>query len=338
MSASPAFLVVGSGSIARRHMANLRQLFSAATIFCVSASGRVLAPDELPPGVVACADLAEALLATPLLAIIASPAPAHVAHAAAVLRAGVPVFMEKPLADSLASVAAEADLLRAHRDRIEVGYNLRYMPSAVALKALLDEGRIGRIQGVASEVGQYLPDWRPGQDYRQGVSARRALGGGALLELSHELDYLLWLFGAFDTAYCVTSNSGALGIDVEDCVDAILSKQDGFSVRLHLDFLQRAPVRSCRIIGERGTLLWNLMGNSVTLSGPGGQEETLFSDPAWDRNDMYLQELARFVRVARGELAPAVDLGQGLATLALVEALKASAHRGCAVTLGEFPA
>lgn len=337
MSAPPAFLVVGSGSIARRHMANLRQLFPAARISCVSASGRMLAPDELPPGVVACADLAHALLTTPLLGIVASPAPAHIAHAAALLRAGVPVFVEKPLADTLASVYAEADLLRAHHDRIEVGYNLRYMPSAVALKALLEEGRIGRIQGVASEVGQYLPDWRPGQDYRQGVSARRELGGGALLELSHELDYLLWLFGAFDTAYCVTSHSSLPGIDVEDCVDAILSKQDSFSVRLHLDFLQRAPVRNCRIIGEQGTLRWDLMGNSITLSGPAGHEETLFSDPAWDRNDMYLQELARFVRVARGELAPAVDFGQALATLTLVEALKASALRGSAVALGDFP-
>lgn len=338
MSAAPGFLVVGSGSIARRHMSNLRLLFPAARIACVSASGRTLAAEDLPAGVEPRADLAQALADEPLLAIVASPASLHIGQAAVLLRAGLPVLVEKPLADSLASVAAEAGLLRAHQDRIEIGYNLRYMPSAQALKALLDEQRVGRVLSVASEAGQYLPDWRPGSDYRQGVSARRELGGGVLLELSHEIDYLLWLFGAFDTACCVATNSGLLGLDVEDCVDAVLSKRDGFSARLHLDFLQRSPTRTCRIIGEGGTLLWNLMGNSITLYGPGGQEEVLFSDPAWDRNDMYLQELARFVRVAKGELAPAVDLGQGLATLALVEALKAASRTSQTVTLGDFSA
>lgn len=334
MTATPVFLVVGTGSIARRHLGNLRSLFPGVDIACVSASGRELQSGEAGAGIEVIPSLTAALERRPALAVIASAAPAHVEQAAMLLEAGVPVFIEKPLADSLAAFEAKAGTLRAYRDRIDVGYNLRYLPAAQKLKRLLDDRLLGRVYSVAVEAGQYLPDWRPASDYRAGVSARRELGGGALLELSHELDYLLWLFGTFDTAYCVATNSGTFDIDVEDRVDALLKRRDGFTARIHLDFLQRTALRSCRVIGENGTLTWDLIGNSITLSGPGNREQVLFSDRAWDRNTMYLEELRRFVQVARGELAPAVGLEQGVAVLALVDALRRSAESDLVVSTG----
>lgn len=335
MSSPQNYLVVGSGSIARRHIANIKALFSQAQVGCVSASGRLLSLEEVGADIVY-QSFEQALSAEPLLAIVASPAPFHVAQAAALLQAGIPVLIEKPLSDSLESFAAAGDVLHANSSKVEVAYNLRFMPSAIQLKALLNKRMLGRIHSVSIDVGQYLPDWRPTADYRENVSARKELGGGVLLELSHELDYLTWLFGTFDSAYCIASNSGALEIDVEDSAYAILSRKDGLVAILHMDFLQRAPARTCKIVGDSGTLIWNLLRNSISLHTAQDGEKVLFSDPDYNRNAMYLDELSRFVRVAAGELKPEVDIYQALNTLRLIEALKHSSVIRQAVNIGDF--
>lgn len=335
MSALQSYLVVGSGSIARRHIANIKALFSQATVGCVSASGRELSLEEVGADIVY-ASIEEALSAEPMLAIIASPAPLHVDQAATFLRTGIPVLIEKPLSDSLESFARAGEVLLANSTKIEVAYNLRFMPSAIRLKALLDEQILGRIHSVSIEVGQYLPDWRPATDYRENVSARKALGGGVLLELSHELDYLTWLFGTFNSIYCVASNSGTLDVDVEDSAHAILSREDGLVASVHLDFLQRVPTRICKIIGESGTLVWNLLQNSILLGTANNSEDIIFSDPNYNRNDMYLEEISHFVKVAVGERMPQVSIYQALDTLRLIEALRHSSVTRKVVDIGDF--
>ena len=335
MSALQIYLVVGSGSIARRHIANIKALFSQGTVGCVSASGRELSLEEVGADIVY-ASIEEALSAEPMLAFIASPATLDVDQAATFLRTGIPVLIEKPLSDSLESFARAGEVLLANSTKIEVAYNLRFMPSAIRLKALLDEQILGRIHSVSIEVGQYLPDWRPATDYRENVSARKELGGGVLLELSHELDYLTWLFGTFNSVYCVASNSGALDIDVEDSAHAILSREDGLVASVHLDFLQRVPTRICKIIGETGTLVWNLLQNSISLGTANNGEDIIFSDPNYNRNDMYLEEISHFVKVAVGERKPQVSIYQALDTLRLIEALRHSSVTRKVVDIGDF--
>lgn len=327
------YLVIGSGSIARRHIANLKLVFPNAEVGCIAASGRALVPEECGADRVF-VSLDEALATwKPVFAIVASPSPWHLAQVRQLVAAGVPSIIEKPLANDFSLAVEEVDALRPYADRLEVGYNLRYLPSAQEMKRLLDTGVLGRIHSVLIDVGQYLPDWRPQSDYRLNVSARRELGGGVLLELSHELDYLTWLFGRFEQVYCVTGESGNLDIDVEDRVDAILSREDGLAAVVHMDFLQRAVNRTCKVIGENGTLRWNIATNSVSLLEPGKQEAVLFADEAYDRNAMYISELERFALVASGTLPPLVSLEDGLYVLRLVDAMKASARERKAVSI-----
>ena len=334
MNSSRRYLVVGSGSIARRHIANLKTLFQNAEIACVSASGRVLSAAET--GAHRIFDqLADARDWAPIFAVVASPAPWHISHAIVLANDGIPVFIEKPLSSSLEQFEQAGGVLLTCKTKVEVGYNLRHMSSAIRFKALLDEGRAGRIHGVVVDVGQYLPDWRPGTDYRRNVSAQKRLGGGVLLELSHELDYLVWLFGRFDSVYCSASTTGALDVDVEDRVDAILSKRVGPVVNLHMDFLQRAPCRTCKIIGEHGNLIWNLAHNRIDMNTSSDRSECLFNESGVDRNGMYLAELDHFSRVVDGEEEPLVDLQAALYTLRLVDALKRSSAAGQAVRVEE---
>lgn len=319
-------LVIGSGSIARRHIANLRALLPAADVACVSASGRALSADETQATVLP-ASLADALAWQPQLAVVASPAPWHLEHATALVAAGVPVLIEKPLSDSMATFQAARATLEPHRDRIEVAYILRYLPSSRAMKRLLDERLIGRLHAVRIDIGQHLPDWRPQSDYRRNVSANKALGGGVLLELSHEFDYLRWLIGDFDTVYCITSNSGQLEVDVEDRADIMLSRRDGLVAQLHMDFLQRKSTRECKFIGEHGSLRWDLIANSIVLETAAGQE-TLFAEPGLDRNTLYLEQMSGLIALASGRGAPRITLDDGVAVLAMIEAMRHSAVSG----------
>lgn len=314
-------LVVGSGSIAKRHIRNLREQFPEADVVCVSSSGRALDNDEIGASKVL-PDLASAISCKPDIAIVASPAPYHLGHADGLLAAQIPVLIEKPLCASLEALQ-EVDLNR-HSAGIGIAYNLRFMPAALQVKKLLENGAIGNISTAFAEVGQYLPDWRPDSNYRMGVSARKALGGGALLELSHELDYLTWFFGPFDRVLGLTRSTGTLDVDVEDSVDAMLEKQDGMVVHVHLDFLQRQACRQFKAVGELGTLLWDLIANDIVILRSQGQVEQIYRDPSYNRNQMYLDQTNAFIRFVQGKGRFESSLESGMQVMQLIEAIRES--------------
>lgn len=314
-------LVVGSGSIARRHIRNLREQFPKASVACVSASGRVIDPTEVGASEVL-PDIATAISRKPQVAIVASPAPYHLRNADELLAANVPVLIEKPLCASLVELNT-VDLSR-HTAGIGIAYNLRFMPAANKVKTLLDEGVVGPISTAIAEVGQYLPDWRPDSDYRTGVSARKELGGGALLELSHELDYLNWFFGPFSRALGVIRSTGQLDIDVEDNVDALLEQEQGLMVHVHLDFNQRQPCRRFKAVGELGTIEWDLIANKVSLLRPGGRVEQVYADPTYDRNQMYVDQMNAFIRFTQGDVVFGSSLASASGVMRLIESIRTS--------------
>lgn len=323
-------LVVGSGSIAKRHIRNLRNLYPDAEVVCVSSSGRHIVASDV--GATSAVDTVEAAVSNkPDIALVASPANLHLAHAESILKANIPVLIEKPLCVEL------SDLWRFPIDQIKgklaVGYNLRFMPAANVVKDAIDSGSLGRISTVFSEVGQYLPDWRPDTDYRKSVSAQKGLGGGALLELSHELDYLNWFFGSFSEVSAIMGCSNILDIDVEDTVDALLTNRSGTAFHLHLDFLQRSPSRSFKAVGEKGTLLWNLLANEVVLQRSGTTSEVIFSDQEYDRNKMYVEQLRAFVAFANDGGAFSSTLGSSIDVMRLIEAIRLSDQKRAWISL-----
>lgn len=314
-------LVVGSGSIAQRHIRNLRKLYPDAQISCVSSSGRHISAADIGVNCVY-HSIDAAVFNKPDIAIVASPATHHLEHAKEILKANVPVLIEKPLCVELSELSNFP--FNAGDRKIAVGYNLRFMPAANVVKDIIDSGKLGLISTAFSEVGQYLPDWRPNTDYRKGVSAQKYLGGGALLELSHELDYMLWFFGYFEEVSAIISSSGILDIDVEDTVDALFVNQVGATFHLHLDFLQRRPSRSLKIIGENGTLIWNLIKNEVLFQGGDSIEEVLFSNPGYDRNEMYVEELRRFLEYTYDDSKFDSTLSSSIEVMRLIEAIRMS--------------
>jgi predicted dehydrogenase len=124
-----------------------------------------------------------------------------------------------------------------------------------------------------------------------------------------------------------------LDIDVEDSVDAVLIRTDGLVANLHMDFLQRSATRTCKVIGEHGTIEWDLNRNKITWSTGDAAVDIIFDDPGYDRNNMYIQELLSFSKVAEGLARPFVDLAQGEKILLLVDALRLSSETHQVVTV-----
>ncbi|WCE31184.1 Gfo/Idh/MocA family protein [Vibrio sp. SCSIO 43137] len=312
--------VIGLGNIATRHRRNLKQLFPEATLFAMSASGRV--PNETVENCDIVATSIEELIDKEVeLVIVASPATFHARHAVPLIEAGIPTLIEKPVTADNKDSKILSDTVSKHSTPVAIGYCLRYLPSAKVVKSVLDENKLGCLYNSFVHIGQYLPDWRPSKDYRSSVSANAELGGGALLELSHEVDYSRWLLGTLNLQHALLRSSAELALDVEDMADITLTAEDGSVVQLHLDFMQRTANRHCRFIGSQGCLEWDLIRNEVAYVA-GGEEKILYSDPEWDKNQMYLEMIKDFLRLIRGEDNQCVLIDDAAETVALIEQVK----------------
>lgn len=316
-------LVVSLGSIGRRHLRNLRSLLPEAELAVLRRPG---SPATAEGATHVFQDLLSALAFRPDAAIVASPATEHLAVARALVGQAIPVLVEKPFADRIDGLAGLVSEAEAKSVPLFVAYNLRFHPMMQRVRALLTDNAVGRVLTARAEVGQYLPDWRPGQPYREGVSARRELGGGALLELSHELDYVYWLFGRPQRLYAAGGQIGDLGIEVEDAVALTLCYGDGAPiVNVNLDFLQRAVTRQLRIVGTEGTLSGNLMTGELDLYRAADGNWTRETCRLADANQPYLDEVAAFFSAIAGGKAPLLaSARQGTDVICLVEAARQS--------------
>lgn len=323
--------VVGLGSIGRRHLRLLRALAPAADL----TACRLLARAPLDPEIAALADrvvtgLPALLDLAPQAAVVATPAPDHAPSGMALARAGAHLLVEKPLT---AEPGPARELVAACRQAgrlLLVGYNLRYHPAIRRMRQSLAAGDIGRLLSLRAEVGQDLRQWRPGSDPRLGVSARPELGGGALLELSHELDLARWLGGEVALVSARLASLGDLDLPVEDLAELWLEYRAGHLGSVHLDMVAQPARRGLRLVGSAGSLEWEAGSNRLRLhqgEKAGAWRELLPAAPL-ERDQTYRRQLCHFLACLRGEAQPEVDGTQGLAALALVDAARRSHAQG----------
>jgi len=308
-------VVIGAGSIGQRHRQNLEQLFPAHPVLLYSA--RACQGAQLSDSMQAIVDL------QPLFVVIASPATNHAAQAHFLLQNNIAVLIEKPLSADLVQAEALLQFARQQQVPVAVAYCLRFLPAAQRVKTLLTEHAVGDIYTVQSHVGQYLPAWRANTPYQQSVSAKQALGGGALNELSHELDYLHWLFGPLKLVHAHVAQTGLLQLDVEDHALLLLhsQQQPAFPLTVQLDFLQPAARRACIILGTKGRLEWDLIANTVLLITSQGQQ-VIYRDDDYPRNQMYLSMLESFYAMVISHKYDEQSLSDAVATVQLIHQCK----------------
>jgi predicted dehydrogenase len=329
-------LVVGLGSIGRRHARNWAAL-GLGDVWVARQTERPLAE---PLGVDArfFATLDEALAHGPDVVLVTNPTSLHVETARKAIVAGAHVLIEKPLGHTLDGVPELIAEARHAQRVLLVGYQLRFSPGLARLRELLHGGAVGQAAYVRAEVGEYLPDWHPWEDYRQSYSGRRDLGGGPLLTFSHEFDAVCWLLGVPQRISGVGVRSGSLEIDTDDVFDATLQFESGVIASVHVDYLRRATQRSVEVIGAEGVLRWEYDTHQVVRYAPATREWRIEEgDPNFTRNDLFLAELRHLAACVRGEAEPLIDGQQGAAVLAICLAAQQAAVEERTVDLASMP-
>jgi len=323
-------LIVGLGSIGRRHLEVLNSIYPGVQISALRHD-HCSAKESEELGLFACfTKIEDAIKFKPQFAIIANPSSKHIEISKALARAGIHLLIEKPIASESRHVQELIDFCHDKKIVLMTAYNLRFSPSLQHFRKLVLDKIIGNIFSIHTEVGQYLPNWRLGNNYQNNVSSKKKLGGGVLRELSHELDYLMWIFGPISWVKSKISKQSNLKIDVEDTAKIIfgLNSNTGnqISAMLCMDFIRHDTTRKCSVIGEKGTLLWDgALGEVSFYSALNKSWDTTYSKPN-ENNYMYEEEIKNFVSSIELSCAPAVTGEDGLAVLLVIEAVTESSN------------
>lgn len=316
------FLIAGYGSIGRRHLRNLKELGENDLVLLRSHKSTL--PDDEIRDIPVETDLQAALNHHPDGVIIANPTALHLDIAIPAAASGCAVFMEKPISDSPDRIQELRDALEHNGGRFQMGFQFRFHPGLLKLKELLDEKRIGEPFSFRAEWGEYLPGWHPWEDYRTSYSARKDLGGGVLLTLSHPLDYLRCLFGDPEWIWGMNGRICDLELEVDDIAEIGMQMKNGMTGNVHLDYYSRPARNGLEVIGSGGKLRCNNLDGVVTLKTADGKVERFHPEPAYDRNDMFLNEMRRFIAVTAGTEQPSCTLEDGIAVQRMAELVKRS--------------
>jgi predicted dehydrogenase len=312
------WLIVGSGSIARRHVACITARDPKALLSRLSSSGGQPVNSDIDAHMsVVHSSWDEALAWRPYAAVVANAASGHVDAVRRLVDAQVPVLVEKPLSVS----ATEAGSLISHLEGVDVpvvvGYCLRHHATVRHLLEVVASGRLGEVVQCIAHVGQHIDDWRQ-QPSSESVSMRPELGGGALLELSHEIELALQLMG--EPSRVMATLAYPKGWPVDAAASLLLSN-DNISASVTLNMLERPARRTLTVIGSAGTLAADLLTGAVTEQ-IGRGEPVCIELP--DRGKMYTRQIDHFIRCIEGGDTPIVSVADAARVLACIDRARSS--------------
>tara|TARA_A100001015_G_C15041726_1_gene740139 strand:+ start:3212 stop:4222 length:1011 start_codon:yes stop_codon:yes gene_type:complete len=241
-------------------------------------------------------------------------------------------FFEKPLSHSFKN----CDEMIFHQKRIKkhafIGYVLRYHPVLNRVRSLIEEGVFGKVLNVRAESGFYLPFWHPWEDYRDFYMSWKVGGGGALLDTSHEIDYLMWMFGDISYAQGYTQTISDLEMTADDYTSALFEFKNGIMGELHLDLLQPEESRYLKVIGSKGVLNADLTTNIISFN--------TIKNTKWEKekiqvsgDDLYTKENKNVIDFIRGKDSRVVSIEEGAKVMQIIEAIRRSSSLGNRIRL-----
>jgi predicted dehydrogenase len=282
-------LFFGLGSIGKRHLRLLQSAPFARNFEYYHFASRRGSPGQR--GVTRVSSWAEVKALKPQVAFICNPTAMHIKTAFKCAEMGMHLFIEKPIGATDVGLMALQKMCRKKRLKAFVAYNLRFAGVIQGLKRELKR-HPGRLH-VRCTVSSYLPDWRKGTNSRNSYSAQKKMGGGVLLDLSHEFDYLSYLFGDLKFVAGVGGRLTQVTSDAEDFADVLLVGKRA-TVNLHLNFMSRKSLRQIEIDTSRGRhLTADLIKQELTVLNGSSRKARTRRFPQ-DRDEIYLAQLRYF--------------------------------------------
>lgn len=329
------FLIVGIGSIGRRHLRNLVAL-GETDIILLRTRKSTLSDDKLA-GYPVETDIHKALQKhRPDAVVVSNPTAFHLDVAIPAAEAGCAILLEKPVSHSLERLDTLQNAAEKSGSKILMGFQFRYHPGLERAKQLIVDGKIGRVISGHVHFGEYLPAWHPWEDYRIGYAARADMGGGIVLTQCHALDYLPWLVGEVQSVWAFTGKLSDLEVDVEDTAKIGLRFKSGALGSLHLDYNRQPPIHIFEIVGTKGSIKWDIRDGATRIYRAERKAwETYSPQAGFERNDMFMEQMKHFVAVVRGEAEPSCPLEAGMHVQNLVAAVHESQRIGHMVELDD---
>ena len=277
-------LIIGNGSIGMRHLQNCLEIDAINSISVVSSKDKILVDKQITIYNSIAAAFSNNQKYDSV--IVATPTAFHVENCIDLIQLGIKkIYVEKPISNSLINIDELINLSIKNKVLVFVGFDMRFDLGLNKVKQLICENEIGNLISFQSEVGQYLPDWRPNENYKEGMSAKVQLGGGVLLDLVHEFDFLAWIVGKITKIYGFNEKINHLDIETEGIAVNIMRTQNGVLGLLSLDYIQKNLARNAKFIGDKGIIKWDYVDSSVKWFSKNKWQEFYYKD--FERNDRF---------------------------------------------------
>jgi predicted dehydrogenase len=284
-------LIIGAGSIGERHIRNLLSLgYTNINVWRT----RQLPLRTLSEQKVKVITREEDLdIIQPKVAFICTPTALHIEQAIACAKRGIHILIEKPLSDRLEGVDQLKFLARQNNIYVKIGYMMRFHPLMVQLKEMIGQKAYGPLLSFTTHWGEYLPDWHPWEDYRISYAARKELGGGAGLTLSHDIDMVNWLTAdTVEKFHALKNYVSSLEVDVEAGIDFLIKYRNGVTGHIHLNFFEKPANRFMLFVFEEGSVCFNYYKAVLKINTKQGAKEIRADN--FDRNQLFMDQARTF--------------------------------------------
>lgn len=286
--------IVGYGSIAKRHLKNLNALceqgkLKAEIDLIRSGKGREVEPSE-QNYIQKVYSVDDAIPMEYDVMFITNPTSLHYETIRKYVACTKHMFIEKPIFHTAQLNLADIDWIKG--SIYYVACPLRYHKAILYVKENI---RLEDVYSVRAICSSYLPEWRPDTDYRQSYSAKQALGGGVSIDLIHEWDYLIDLFGFPRQVVQLQGKYSNLEIETED-LSVYIGEYSNRLVEVHLDYLGRSPIRQLELFMKEDTILVDLLEGTIKYKKSG---KTIVLEK--ERDGYQTRELEDFFAMIEGK-------------------------------------
>ncbi len=250
-------LLIGLGSVGRKHLDTILKFYPTSNIFALRSNINC----KIYPYVTNINDFENINFQLDFI-IISNPTFLHEEYILKSVKFDCPLFIEKPVLHSLENSSGIKNIINNHKIRTYIACNMRFHPCILYLKNFVNLN-LNKVYEVNIYFGSYLPNWRKGVDYRQIYSSHSDMGGGVHLDLIHEIDYCIWIFGKPKSIKKTFRKVSILEINSYDYTNYLLL-YDNFTINIILNYYRKDAKRNIEVLTNQNTLNFDLISNKIS--------------------------------------------------------------------------
>ena len=315
------FAFFGCGSIGQRHIRNLLDLgYSDFCAFRTKKGHYKSIPSDLK--IIEFDDWNDIIDYNPDVAFITNPTSEHIKTAVKIAPYVKGIFIEKPLSNTTKGFKELEQIVNKYQLITFVGYNLLYHPVIKLIHEKIKDGSLGKPIIFQCNLGQWLPDWHPYENYKKAYYARKDLGGGISFTMIHEINLARMLLGPVKNVFAFMPKSEKLDLPVDVIADIMIYHLNESVSQIHLDCIQKVKNRSGFISFENGWCSYDLVESSLLMKTELDEKaQVLLHNSNYNPDEMYKEEQSLFLEMLNAcQLKHANDIWEAKKDLEIVEA------------------